>query len=168
MRRVKMDRFKQGARRLSNCYTSIDLGVHRWGSLRFDDSLETVLGADIATPFGAQSMWRQLTDLMGRGRVAATPQALAQLRTIRALVPATVRTASARSLAFANPPAELVRLFGEDEPPIAAPVLSTAQLDDADWLAIIPDLPAGVALAATPSSRLAGAGSTGARQLRFE
>jgi len=109
--------------------------------LRFDDSLDTVLGADAATPFGAQSMWRQLADLIGRGRATATPEAVAQLRTIRSLVPATVRAASARSLAFAAPPADLVRLFGEDDPPIAAPVLSTAQLDYRDWLAIIPDLP---------------------------
>jgi signal transduction histidine kinase len=109
--------------------------------LRFDDSLDTVLGADIATPFGAQSMWRQLTDLIGRGRATATPDALARLRAIRALVPATVRAASARNLAFAAPPAALVRLFGEDDPPIAAPVLSTARLDYRDWLAIIPDLP---------------------------
>ena len=109
--------------------------------MRFDDSLDTVLGADIATPFGAQSMWRQLTDLIGRGRATATPDALARLRAIRALVPATVRAASARNLAFAAPPAALVRLFGEDDPPIAAPVLSTARLDYRDWLAIIPDLP---------------------------
>ncbi|MEO5494291.1 MAG: histidine kinase dimerization/phospho-acceptor domain-containing protein [Sphingomonas sp.] len=109
--------------------------------MRFDDSLDTVLGADIATPFGAQSMWRQVTDLIGRGRATATPDALARLRSIRALVPATVRAATARNLAFAEPPADLVRLFGEDDPPIAAPVLSTARLDYRDWLAIIPDLP---------------------------
>ena len=47
-------------------YLRIDPGAGRWGSLRFDDSLDTVLGADIATPFGAQSMWRQVTDLIGR------------------------------------------------------------------------------------------------------
>lgn len=109
--------------------------------LRFDDSLDTVLGADTATPFGAQSMWRQLTDLIGRGRAAATPEALGRLRTIRGSVPAPVRAASARGLAFAEPPAALVRLFGEDDPPIAAPILSTARLDYHDWLAIIPDLP---------------------------
>lgn len=111
------------------------------GFLRFDDSLDTVLGSDTATPFGAQSTWRQLTDLIGRGRAAATAEALARLRSIRAQVPAAVRAASARSLAFAAPPAALVRLFGEDDPPVAAPVLSTAQLDHEAWLAIIPDLP---------------------------
>lgn len=111
------------------------------GFLRFDDSLDTVLGADIATPFGAQSMWRQLTDLIGRGRVEATPEALAKLRSIRAQIPAAVRATSARSLVFAEPPAALVRLFAEDEPSIAAPLISTARLEAADWVAIMPELP---------------------------
>lgn len=109
--------------------------------MRFDDSLDTVLSADTATPFGAQSMWRQLTDLIGRRRADATPEALDRLRSIRALVPPPVRAASARSLAFAAPPAGLVRLFAEDDPAIAAPVLSTARLDASDWLAMIPELP---------------------------
>ena len=109
--------------------------------MRFDDSLDTVLGADTATPFGAQSLWRQLTDLIGRGRARATPDALARLREIRTQVPATIRAASARNLAFAEPPVALVLLFGEDDPPIAAPVLSTARLAYRDWLAIIPGLP---------------------------
>ncbi|THD36853.1 MAG: HAMP domain-containing histidine kinase [Sphingomonas sp.] len=95
----------------------------------------------MATPFGVQSAWRQLTDLIGRRRVDATPEALERLRAIRSLVPPAVRGASARSLAFATPPASLVRLFGEDDPAIAAPVLSTARLDASDWLAIIPELP---------------------------
>ncbi len=109
--------------------------------MRFDDSLDTVLGADAATPFGAQSLWRQLTDLIGRSRAVATPEALARLREIRSRVPAAVRTASARNLAFAEPPATLVLLFGEDDPPIAAPVLTTARLTYRDWLSIIPSLP---------------------------
>nr|WP_299423195.1 HAMP domain-containing sensor histidine kinase [Sphingomonas bacterium] len=95
----------------------------------------------MATPFGAQSAWRQITDLIGRGRVTDTPEALDRLRAIRALVPPQVRAASARSLAFATPPAGLVRLFAEDDPAIAAPILSTARLDASDWLAMIPDLP---------------------------
>lgn len=109
--------------------------------MRFDDSLDTVLSADVATSYGAESTWRQLTDLIGRGRADATLEALERLRTIRPLVSASVRAASARSLVFADPPAALVRLFGEDDPPVAAPVLSTARLDYGDWVAIIPDLP---------------------------
>lgn len=109
--------------------------------MRFDDSLDTVLGADMATSFGAQSAWRQLTDLIGRRRAAPDARAIEQLRTIRARVPMRIRAASARSLAFANPPAELVRLFAEDEPSVAAPVIAVARLTSAEWGVMLPDLP---------------------------
>ena len=48
--------------------------------MRFDDSLKTVLSADMDSGFGAQSAWRQLVDLMGRGRIAADEPGLARLR----------------------------------------------------------------------------------------
>jgi len=109
--------------------------------LRFDDRLDTVLGADMATPFGAQSAWRQLTDLIGRRRAAPSADAIDRLRAIRPRVPSRIRAASARSLAFANPPAELVRLFAEDEPSVAAPVIAAARLSGAEWHAMLPNLP---------------------------
>jgi len=109
--------------------------------LRFDDSLDTVLGADMATSFGAQSAWRQLTDLIGRRRAAPDARAIEQLRAIRQRVPMRIRAASARNLAFANPPAELVRLFAEDEPSVAAPVVAVARLTGEEWREMLPDLP---------------------------
>lgn len=109
--------------------------------MRFDDSLDTVLGADMATSFGAQSAWRQLTDLIGRRRAAPDARAIEQLRAIRQRVPMRTRAGSARNLAFANPPAELVRLFAEDEPSVAAPVIAVAQLTGEEWGAMLPDLP---------------------------
>ena len=109
--------------------------------MRFDDSLETVLAADMATPFGAQSAWRQLTDLIGRRRATPSPEAMARLRAIRATVPVAIRAASARSVAFGDPPAGLVHLFADDQPAIAAPVLRTARLSDAEWLTMLADLP---------------------------
>ncbi|RYD18398.1 MAG: sensor histidine kinase, partial [Lysobacteraceae bacterium] len=54
--------------------------------MRYDDSLETVLSADMSSPMGAQLAWRQLVDLVGRGRVAASGEVIAQLRTLRAMV----------------------------------------------------------------------------------
>nr|WP_295666308.1 histidine kinase dimerization/phospho-acceptor domain-containing protein [Sphingomonas sp.] len=108
--------------------------------MRFDDSLDTVLSAEMSSSFGAQSAWRQLVDLIGRGRAAATPAAMARLHAIRATVPSSVRAASARALATANPPAALVGLFIDDEIAIAAPVLRVATLSSAEWIALLPGM----------------------------
>lgn len=108
--------------------------------MRFDDTLETVLTADLGTPYGVQSAWRQLVDLIGRRRVPPATRAMATLRAIRAEVPRAVRTASARALEYANPPAPLVRLFALDELPIAIPVLRSARLAAPEWIQLLPDL----------------------------
>ncbi|MBY0285252.1 MAG: HAMP domain-containing histidine kinase [Sphingomonas sp.] len=105
--------------------------------MRFDDSLSTVLATDASTPFGAQTAWRQLVDLVGRGRAEATPETIAKLRDLRARVPARVRAASARALTYAMPPAPLVRLFAEDDATIAGPVLRSARLPASDWTAML-------------------------------
>jgi signal transduction histidine kinase len=109
--------------------------------LRFDDSLETVLSADMSTPFGAQSAWRQLVDLISRRRVPPGISAIAKLKAIRAHVPASIRAASARGVAFADPPAALVQLFAEDELAIAAPVLRTARLRADEWIDMLSGMP---------------------------
>lgn len=115
--------------------------------MRFDDSLKTVLSADMDSGFGAQSAWRQLVDLMGRGRIAADEPGLARLRLLRQAVPLAVRSASARALAFATPPAPLVGLFAEDAFAVAAPLLRTVTLDADTWIALLPRLsPQGRAL----------------------
>lgn len=109
-------------------------------SVRFDDTLGTVLAADLSTPFGVQSAWRQLVDLIGRRRIPLDAHALAVLRSIHARVPAEVRAASARGLAFANPPAALVRLFAREEIAISEPVLRTARLSQDEWIELLPVL----------------------------
>ena len=108
--------------------------------MRFDDSLKTVLASDADSGFGAQATWRQLVDLVGRGKAPADVDTLARLRALRPGVAAPVRAASARALAFARPPAELVALFAADELAIAAPVLRTARLGGEEWLALLPTL----------------------------
>ncbi|MDH7974124.1 hypothetical protein QH494_18200 [Sphingomonas sp. AR_OL41] len=113
--------------------------------MRFDDSLETVLAADISSPFGAQSAWRQLVDLVGRGRVLATSSTIERLRAIRPMVAPPVRAASARAIAGANPPAALVRLFVEDEIAVAAPLLRVVSLPAHHWVSMLP--------AMTPTTR---------------
>lgn len=106
--------------------------------MRFDDSLETVLSGDMSSPIGAQLAWRQLVDLVGRGRVEASDRVIERLRSIRAAVPPPVRTASARAVADASPPLSLVTLFAEDEIAVAAPVLRVVQLVPADWAELLP------------------------------
>lgn len=112
--------------------------------VRFDDSLSTILSADMQPGVGAQSAWRQLVDLMSRGRIPTDEPTIARLRLLRQAVPDAVRAASARAVAFATPGAALVGFFAEDSLAVAAPVLRTAILPAADWLAILPRLmPAG-------------------------
>ncbi|MDO7843031.1 sensor histidine kinase [Sphingomonas immobilis] len=94
----------------------------------------------MSTPFGAQSAWRQLVDLVGRGRVDADSDTIGLLRRLRGSVPVRVRSASARAIAFATPPAALVGVFADDETSVAAPVLRTAQLADHEWIAVLPRL----------------------------
>jgi signal transduction histidine kinase len=108
--------------------------------LRFDDSLDTVLAADIDTPAGAEAAWRQLVDLIGRRRARATPDAMARLAQLRAHVPSGARASSARALEHATPPIELVRFFAVDHSDIAAPVLRGARLADEEWIALLPAL----------------------------
>ncbi len=115
--------------------------------MRFDDTLDTVLATDLSSPFEQQSVYRQLVDLIGRGRVPADDRALTTLAQLAPLVPLPVRSASARGLAFARPPAALVDLLSRDELAVAAPVLRTAMLDDAEWTALLPALsPSGRAI----------------------
>lgn len=108
--------------------------------MRFDDSLNTVLAADASTAFGAQATFRQLVDLIARGRAAADAETLDRLRTLRVQVPATVRAAVARGIALSRPPVGLVALLAEDEPAIAAAALRAARLPAADWIALLPTL----------------------------
>lgn len=108
--------------------------------LRFDDTLETVLSADLGSPQAVQSSWRQLVDLIGRRRVPADYRAMSTLRTIRDHVPEPVRAASARALEYANPPAALVRLFANEEIRVALPVLRSARMSSSDWVDLLPEL----------------------------
>lgn len=108
--------------------------------MRFDDTLDTVLAADLSTPLGRQSVYRQLVDLIGRRRVAPEARAIETLEGIAPAVPLMHRTAAARGLAFAQPPFALVRLFARDTLAVAAPVLRTATLDPAEWRALLGEL----------------------------
>lgn len=108
--------------------------------MRFDDSLKTVLAADVSTSFGARAAFRQLTDLIARGRAPANEVLIARLRAIGEAVPIATRASVARGLALADPPAPLVALFAADDPEVAASVLRVARLTPEDWDELIPHL----------------------------
>ncbi|WP_294109827.1 histidine kinase dimerization/phospho-acceptor domain-containing protein [Sphingomonas sp.] len=108
--------------------------------MRFNDSLETVLAADTSTRIGAELAWRQLVDLVGRRRTAAVERAMTALETLRPRVSAAARAAAARAIAFADPPAPLVRLIAGEPIGVAAPVLRSARLSDAEWCALLPEI----------------------------
>ncbi|QDX25000.1 sensor histidine kinase [Sphingomonas suaedae] len=108
--------------------------------MRYDDTLETVLAADVSTSFGKASAWRQLVDLIGRRRVAADARAFNLLRRIRDEVPVSVRAASARALETVNPPGPLVALCALDDIAVAAPVLRSAKLSSGEWVELLPRL----------------------------
>ncbi|MHA6722847.1 sensor histidine kinase [Sphingomonas sp. RS2018] len=108
--------------------------------MRFDDTLDTVLSARPQTPEARSAVWRQVVDLTGRGRVADVGRAVAALSELRDAVPLTVRSASARALFGASPPAPLVTLLAQDDIAVGAPVLRSATLAPDDWSALIPTL----------------------------
>jgi signal transduction histidine kinase len=108
--------------------------------VRFDDTLGTVLAARLDTPAARAAAWRQIVDLVGRGRVAPDPAALDLLEAHRSSVALDVRASSARALFGARPPLELVRLLIADEIAVAAPILRSAALDAEAWIALLPSL----------------------------
>lgn len=110
--------------------------------MRFDDSLDTVLAADMSGPAAVEWTWRQLVDLIGRRRAEgpsrAHDEAIARLHAIRPKVSRKARLAAARGLERANPPAALVALFADQELAVAAPVVRGARLAAGEWVALLP------------------------------
>lgn len=108
--------------------------------MHFDDSLETVLAADVSEAGARASVWRQLVDLIGRGRAAPDPRAIALLHDLRDRVARNVRIVSARDLEYARPPFELVELLAGDVIEAALPVLRGAALTVDQWQSLLPRL----------------------------
>lgn len=106
--------------------------------MRFNDSLQTVLTADIDSPVGAQLAWRQLVDLIARQRAPASAASMAMLTSIRARVPLAVRAASARAAAAGSPPLALIELLARDGGEMIAPILRHVDLPVDDWVTLLP------------------------------
>lgn len=108
--------------------------------MRFDDRLVTVLGFAPEGLHQRAVQWRQLVELVARGAARHRPdlrdQALDRIAALMRDVPEDVRAAAARAIAGPDVPAELVALFAANGIEAAAPLLTSAELDEAGWAAV--------------------------------
>jgi len=113
--------------------------------MHVDDRLATVLHHRAAGERAARVQFRQLLDLLGEPDGGADPGLTrAAFRRLDALVPMIAmaqreRMAGECSARIRNP--ALLAWFAGDEPKVALAALSRAALDEAQWAALIPDLP---------------------------
>ena len=113
--------------------------------VHFDDRLKTIVDqGDLGLP-ARTSAWSQLADILAqdKGQLSAYERdtALALLDKWRADVPFERRRSVATALAHRQLPIDLATTFARDLPAIAAPILASIALSDAEWLLIIPSLP---------------------------
>ncbi|MFS0736978.1 HAMP domain-containing sensor histidine kinase [Sphingomonas sp. 1P06PA] len=109
--------------------------------MRFDDMLATLLAQRLDSAAAKRAAWVQIVDVLAQGRGgAATDDAYDRLRALRDEVPLSVRAAVAAGLAGRQIPEALVRLFAEEPPAIAAPLLAGVTLPAAAWMALLPAL----------------------------
>ena len=113
--------------------------------MHFDDRLATVLRHRANSAGAARTQFRQLVDLLGAPRSIEESAHLAsawlRLGALGEAIAPQDRAVILRdpALRIRNP--ALVMHLAEDEPEVAAAVLSRARLDDTDWQALIPRLP---------------------------
>ena len=101
-------------------------------------------------PLAWAILWRQVVDVLAQGRghraddpMVDAPRALDAynfLRAVRPEIPVELRLAAGRGLAGRRVPPELVLLFAEDLPQIAAPMLGNVLLGTQQWLDLLPRL----------------------------
>jgi hypothetical protein len=105
--------------------------------LRFDDRLKTVMTQPVADAHDRTVRWRQLVDLLSRPHEEIDPAlldaALTMVRSGLRAVARPIRAATARSIAGRASEPQLVAIFAGDKLEVAAPLLSSAQLDEAGW-----------------------------------
>jgi len=109
--------------------------------LRFDDRLKTVMTQPVADAHDRTVRWRQLVDLLSRAHEEIDPAlldaALTMVRSGLKAVARPIRAATARSIAGRASEPRLLAIFAADRLEVAAPVLSSAKLDDAGWKIVL-------------------------------
>lgn len=113
--------------------------------MRFDDMLSTVFAQSTGESGALTAAWMQTIDILAQGRSANDParrlEAFAKLRSLRPNVPIERRRMAAAALASRSLPADVVAFFGSDAPVVAAPLIMTAHLSDADWAEVLARIP---------------------------
>jgi signal transduction histidine kinase len=120
-------------------------GAQTGDIVRYDSMLATALALDVEDVAGQTAQWRQLVDLIvqARGDLSETVRSavLDRIAALRSQVPVEQRRLAATQLAARAGDGDAVALFGVDEPVVAAPILSRANLDGKAWQILIPQLP---------------------------
>lgn len=115
--------------------------------MRFDDSIRTALAYADSRGAGARAAaFQQLVDLLAQGRGQTEPslrdRAFDVLENLRSDVSRNVRQMMARVVARAGADLRMVRFFLDEPIGDIAELLLTARLDEAEWLELVPELPA--------------------------
>jgi hypothetical protein len=114
-------------------------------TVRFDDRLVTILTLPVDGERAKAVVWSQLVSFLAQtGSAIIDDQrapAFAHAAALQSQVPVERRKFVAESIGGRiNDPATLL-LFGQDVPAVAAPVMIGAQMPEASWTEIIPQLP---------------------------
>jgi signal transduction histidine kinase len=114
-------------------------------AVRFDDRLETILKPEIGLARPAAAVWAQIISVLAQNSDRIDDdqksRALQKAEQVRAEVPVLRRKFLAQSIADKLTDPALVLHFGKDAAAVAAPVMTRATLEDAQWSALIPELP---------------------------
>ncbi len=111
--------------------------------MRFDDRLDTILSINPDLASGRFALWRQLVDMLAQtGRDmpdALAARCLTILARLQPEVAPAAQISAIESLGgrLGYPP--LVALFCKGPTPVVRAAMARAQMDDADWLALLPE-----------------------------
>ncbi len=107
--------------------------------------LATALSYDGDDAGARTAQWRQLVDLVVQAKGDLSPAVreavIGRIAALRAAVPVEQRRLAATQLAARASDVDAVALFAIDEPVVAAPVLSVAQMDGESWQRLIAQIP---------------------------
>jgi hypothetical protein len=113
--------------------------------VRFDDRLATILRLPTGSQSAKAAVWSQLVSLLAQkaGSLPADQEAAARnlAEALQPLVPLDRRKFVAESLVRRINDVDTLLLFGQDNAPVAATILTKTQLSEDEWAKFIPRLP---------------------------